>query len=178
MVNFVLGFFAWDILSMIFVTLAILCWCSNEERNTIANIFMIIVAIVMYWTHPGIYTWIYNNPIDFIVGIITYVVIGIIWAFFKFKMHIREKVKELIKEHDESTYAEWHIENTIRRGNKYRIIFWIQYWIPSMLWTFADDFCLGLGRSVYNMFYKRIEKIEDDAIKTVLSNIKGEKKNG
>jgi hypothetical protein len=85
----------------------------------------------------NILTYVKDHPLHIILGFLGYVVVGLVWAFFKWYFFVSSKLA--YHEERKKDYNGKHHTFTVptARDNKYRIMSWMYYWPFSAFWTLS-----------------------------------------
>lgn len=162
---FSLVFFTWDVIVCLIVFMIYMLWCASHERNIAANIVLIIIAVILYFTkYNVIYTWMIDNPFDTLLLTVCYFTIGLTWSIIKFWIYMNDVSKRVIQEAQLDKTDE-QIERDIRyKIDKDKIIFWISYWPISIIWSLFSDVLTNIGSFIVNKWSSLFDKIINDVI--------------
>lgn len=170
MIEVIIGFLLIPIVYWIlFAFLVIATIYQSEQDNLTTSLSLFIgsvsLGLLKYGSFTNLFEFVKENPGSIIVLILLYLIIGIIWSFFKWYLFIKEQVKS--KEITIST--KYRIDVTY---NKKKIINWIIVWVPSITWFLINDPIRRVGNFIYNSLEKTYQNVSD----SIWSKVVGSKK--
>ena len=132
------------------------------------SILTLIVTFVLYdafweklaYKHLG--EFIVNNPMLIVSFIILYLIIGLLWSFYKWYLYLKDSKKQN-RERDYTNSPSY---------NKDKIIAWMAYWPISMLLFVVGD----LFSTFYNWLYSRVSGIYERIYLSVFPEADADKK--
>jgi hypothetical protein len=166
--NFLLFGTLWFWVTFVVLSIAIIYFLEDSLSNVrdeggggLATLAVVAFALLYYWFGSkedviNILVYIRDNPIKIFSYFLTYVGVGIIWAFVKwyFFLHSRyEKSKEEMK------YSNRTLEIPTARDNKFRIMSWMYYWPFSGLWTLINEPLKKSFRYVFTKISNTFDRI-------------------
>lgn len=163
------------------VEIILLLICVKLELDLFAAISLIVFAVILnVYCDVNIISFIKSNPVNLIMIVGSYVVIGVMWSVFKWWMFVRdrrsdyEKFKSawLLDRGCDSKHVPDDLKESFRNhladknrfkirifssapsaaDHKDMIIRWLAFWPISVIWSIANDFIKWLFDSVVHCF--------------------------
>lgn len=154
---FVLGSL-WFWVTLFVISVLIITFDNFENEGKAFGLLLLFAAAVLFF-NPGVWLAIKANPLLLLVGLLGYLVLGVVTAFTKwyfFLLNVRDAINE-----GETPSDEYRIGKTIKvRGRsvrypivvsnfKARITGWMTYWPWVALWTLIDDPIRRIFQRIY-----------------------------
>jgi len=124
-------------------------------ENGLWGFFSLLVAACTYGfvldkqAPSSLWSWITTNPVQLILGTVGYVIVGVLWSFFKYYSYVREgKRKGVSKDY-------------MSDGIAGKAMTWTAYWPVSLVLHFAGDGIYKFFRWVYDQVSGVYGKILD-----------------
>jgi hypothetical protein len=169
------GLFFWAFVAIMTVVLII---AVDREKPAAASGWIILTLVALTLLGNGYWwTWILENPIYFLYGVLAYLAIGIVWTFGKWYFFLlnaadyyagrraawmEKKGLKVIKTDDEKEELRNHISTNLGYSkwagqsfppqpsdNVSSIFIWLMYWPFSLLWTLINDPVRRVGMFIY-----------------------------
>ncbi len=165
-------FTLWELI-LLPIILIILLIATAKEIWRLAIFTAITSAIVLHFcTNYSLFNFIYNSPGTAFMYIALYIIIGIIWSFYKWYMYVKERAKVFLTEQEdwkirvqqagsEQAAKRYHDQPTLANftpdiAKNVDLIFgWAGFWPWSLLWALLDD----AFRSFYAFIIKRLSVV-------------------
>ena len=149
------------------------------ERGDASLLGLALGVLFVWWLTPfDPVSWAIHNPAYLVVGLLAYFLIGALWARFKFGLWLHDSQEQM-----QSEYTQWQRQQqstgnsnpTMAQfresfgaryrptANKARILTWMSWWVPSVLWTFLHDFVHRVWEAIYGWMSNLFEKASDKA---------------
>lgn len=153
--------------AVLFVAFAIL-FSEDIQPETFA-LFVLINLVLLgltVWSF-GSPLWHFVNSIDFVWFIIEYLIIGGVYAFFRWWLYCKNAAEQVLRNKDSllakfnaynrpgETFKDYLVEwdhIPVANKNKYRIFNWVFVWPVSMLRWSLTDLTRALADAVVHMF--------------------------
>lgn len=123
-----------------------------KEYTGWAVFFMIIAGIVTFYTFS--FSW-----ISIIIGVVAYLVIGLLWSFWRYRRHAKDVV--LLHKNDPKHYKEFALKGLEPKAMLGTITSWIIIWPISFIESligdiinFVETLVTKVCRSVYYKIYE------------------------
>ncbi len=114
-----------------------------------------------------------DNPFLILGCFFAYVVVGVVWAFFKWYFFVNRQRVKSEKKIRKSDY-EVQIEIPTASSNKFRIMSWMYYWPFSAFWTMINEPLRQTFEYVYTQIGGLFDKVSNKMFADVL--VQNEKK--
>lgn len=80
---------------LLLIELAFLIWLVEEEYSGFAAFSLaIFLGLVHFWGDVTLFSWIFANPISFLLLGVVYFLIGTGWSLFKWTVYLRDKLEK------------------------------------------------------------------------------------
>lgn len=147
----------------------------HKENLLAASGFLVALFVVFYWTGMfNIVQFVWQNPLLSIQYFAGYLVIGLAWSIFKFKLKLR-KIRVAINERVEEFSAHksahsgrnhYDYDQLVKamnvQENKSNLILWALWFPISMIWTLISDFVTDLLEwLLFDVLGKLLQRIVD-----------------
>ncbi|MEI6672352.1 MAG: hypothetical protein WCL02_03105 [bacterium] len=139
----------------------------NYWAGMIIVLTMVLLAIFGNWeSTKKIFLFIQDNPFTIFGEVLLYIIIGIIWSFFKWYMYLKP-IRDCFRKQEKVEKDEIpKFDNNISQ-----VICWMMYWPFSALWTlthnlfkdiykFLAEKLKGLYESMINRMFKEFQENE------------------
>lgn len=129
-------------------TLWLMAWAVEAMFSKFATIVFLLAAFLIATANGvNLIDTVWNNPFQTVGWLFGYVVIGVLWTFFKYD-RFAAKCARAIKEWKDRHGDKWQRHINIAASerdprpekNKERIMLWLMYWPFSMLHDLVTDF--------------------------------------
>jgi len=154
----------------------LLMWFVEEEMYIPAWVSITLCWSLLMWLgNSNFLVYLRYNPVDVIMYVVVYFIVGVIWSFLKFYLSAndtRNKLKALRNDYNVNNFGKtWgtylydnfsyeDCRKLIFSTYSNHIIFWIIYWPVSALWTLINDPFRKAATWLYEIvligLYKRI----------------------
>lgn len=146
--------------------------------SLIATVVGILALEVSGATH--IWNWAYQNPFRWIALILIYLTCGAAWSIVKWWFYVRKSRESVRAEYGmwQSVHPDGSIDEfldspsnrlRLKNGeNKNRIVLWMIWWIPSLVWTVCSDVVLDIWHKIYDLLSSIYTNIAKHVIKSTL----------
>jgi hypothetical protein len=189
--QWILGILA---LPIVFWTLfALECWWliwATEDESLSGAFWAILcgggLAVIEFGSFTAFFGAIKANPMLLLIAIITYLVAGTAWSFFKWYLFVGEKAKTInlllesgiTKDAIAHKYATYDMKKeTILETNfaclapnvkeyKKKITTWIILWVPSSIWFLVNDPIRRTANWIYDRVKGLFQAVSDRAFKS------------
>lgn len=142
-----------------------------------ATTVFIITGFLLYFggnapEFKSLFAYIKDNPANVLVFAICYVIMGVIWSIVKYYFYLRA----FKDKYEDAKKAGTHLDRFADTDAKYvkpnmeKIMIWMVWWIPSMLWTMVNDPI----RRFFRWVYYRIVGVYDIMYKKMIGDILAE----
>jgi len=143
-----------------------------------ATASFVVFGLLLYFggnsqTFKELFLYIKENPMMDLTYILAYIMTGVLWSILKywlFLLNIKDKIndkKDSYFERKGFTEKDWkeHTseEKKYYKPNMDKIMNWMIWWIPSMVWTVINDpvrkafqWCYRRFGGVYNGIYQKV----------------------
>lgn len=149
MIEFFAMFTLWELILTPTFFIILLASVANEKWYGAWAIF-IVSAITIHFVSPAysLFTFIYNNPLDFLLRVVLYILIGLLWSFIKWYSYVKSRVATYLdqkKEWDEDATREEYRKPKLTSftpdasNNLDRLFGWAAFWPWSLLWAILSD---------------------------------------
>jgi len=165
---FLAGLIWWELLLIVVVIIGGGIALKNESSLG----FFIGFAILLFvpWTGAGS-LWAGIDLISFIWYGVLFIIAGIGWSFFKWKLFVQNIIdrfesnaKNYSHQHH-TQYTKQNIKEEINNSKDYDIIiYWIMLWPFSMIGYFINDFVYNLIKGIIDRIYTVYDRITDKLI--------------
>ena len=134
------------------------------------NTFLVAYILIMYFC--GNSQWflgIHWNWVTVIVGIIVYIIIGILWSLFKTNLYVRDQVDIRIDYEGNTNDLDWYSD---KFGYQVwpRVIYWTANWPVSSIFYLLTRFLGDVWNGIMNRFKGLYKNIYLTAIETKRQN--------
>ncbi len=163
-ISFLTGFFVglgfWPIVLTLTLCAALII-CTETESSIAGVISLCAYFVIIYLlTDFNLLSYIYNHPTSIMMYMALYVVLGILYALFRWDRYTAKWYEDntaLVKGEDESK-----LKNAVptTNRNKERIIAWMAYWPWSGLWWLLSDFVKEVWSFLYDRVYNLFVWVE------------------
>lgn len=153
--------------AVLFLAFAIL-FSEDIQQDTFA-LFVIVNAVLIgltFWSF-GSPLWQFVNSIDFVWFIVEYLIVGGVYAFFRWWLYCKKAAEQVLRNKD-SLLAKFNSYNNpgetfrdflvdydhipVANKNKYRIFNWVFVWPISMLRWSLTDLTKALAETIVHLF--------------------------
>jgi hypothetical protein len=195
----------WIVLVLINIALIVMTEKSHGTGETL--VALLALAFLQWVCGVPILTFMFSNPLYFVVGVILYVGTGVGWSFAKWYFFVAKKMRTYFEcrtdYQNQRCVHPGTLENPTpvadpvelsrlceRRGievppidarkYKWRIIQWMTYWPWSFVWTMFDDPIRQLGNWIFEELQETYQAVARRAARgmvTDFSKIDGHGKN-
>lgn len=168
------------------------------ENGLAATISLVAyVAIMQFFGGVDVLGYVLHNPLPVVAGVLSYFVIGTAWGVFKWWLFVRDRLEEyedmkaeFLKKNgrtDTKTvpddmkqawrnrlHENWNGDLSkppVARENKSRILNWMAFWVPSMMYSLLNDFVRRVFRAIYLWISAELQKISDSVYSGVRSDL-------
>lgn len=157
MLEAITGFFAlWGFGFWILAFIASVIFIVGCEKDTIGlSVFATIVLSVIYWKSLVL---VLTNPTLLAIGIVAWLLIGVLNSMWRLK----NLAREVVETYNKTGYGDPRRELSLS-NQKSRITNWIIYWPWSLFWNFSRDF--------FNSLYKAMSGVYQGIIDKALNNV-------
>lgn len=163
--------------------------CEATESAGWATLTVIVGVLgLQFLGDVNIYGWVVSNPLSLMKWCGLYFVAGTVWCTTKWWMYALD-CREKYREKREDFFKRYELTDTIPHSlkekwescldepwNKYeyppkisshkaRVIRWLAYWPPSVIWTLINDVVERIAKSIYNMISSFLQSISDRVFK-------------
>jgi len=188
------SFWFWGLVA---AELLVLFICAANEKGLWATLSILVsLAAVQFLGNVDVFGYVYHNPISILVGLLVYVLGGVIWVFPKWYFFVKDHFRKYIdlkeefleskkiktQEVPEEMKREW--QEYFRRGrnmrydadiefkpspkkHKEQIMAWMVCWPFSLLWTMLNDPIVRFFHHVYYYVLDNLQRISDNVFKGV-----------
>lgn len=130
-------------------------------------ITLVLLSIFGNWEFfKKILLFVKDNPFTIFGCILIYIIIGIVWSFFKWYNYLR-KIRDEIKDKRERGSSPTSTPIPKFDEEKALIISWMTYWPFSMLWTLMHN----LIRDVFNFISDQLKGAYEKVIKNLFKEL-------
>lgn len=159
----------------------------------------IVIAGISIYVHPEIITYAKEHPTNLLLWVLGYLAIGVLWSGAKWIGFIRKKVARYYeikerceKDGDQEDFIHGislefdcsyiKIDQLLKNPmiivpkaskNKSKIIFWMAYWVPSVIGTIFHDWIYNLFENLFKLVRNLYQAIANKAFSTVIKDIEG-----
>lgn len=133
----------------------------ESENNSIA-IGITVAVLLSYTAYHGFiptFNWIYNNIGIIIIGIITHIVLGIGWSFFKWDRFCAKAAQSWksvgAKEGSKSSYM------PVWSKNKAKLTCWVVWWPFSVIGYILGDLLIDMFNYIFKQFGEVYNKLSN-----------------
>jgi len=158
MLEAITGFFAlWSVGFWILAFIASVIFIVGCEKDTIGlSVFATIVLSVIYWKSLVL---VLTNPTLLAIGIVAWLLIGVLNSMWRLK----NLAREVVEKYNKSGYGDPKNELSLS-NQKSRITNWIIYWPWSLFWNFSRDFFNSLYKAMSGVYQGIIDRALSKAI--------------
>jgi hypothetical protein len=161
----------WFWLLIILTFILITTFVEKEEQSGTGATIILIISVFLigifgnFESFKNIFNYAVTNPWTVLGFFALYVVLGIVWSFFKWYFYL-STIKEEVKEKKENCIKFYRQEIDISLSvNKNRVIVWMSYWPFSIIWTLINDPIKKLYRYILHKISGLYQKISDRMFK-------------
>jgi hypothetical protein len=176
----------WFWISLAAVIALVVC---EATESPVAAAFSIIVAILglQFLADVNIFGYVVDHPLSVLQYVAGYFTLGAAWGIAKWWMFAL-KMRDMFREYKEEFYTKHNLahRSTVSsslkkdwetgwnnypyslndfppKASKYkvRIVRWIAYWPPSVLWSIFNDLFEKIARAVYETIARSLQSISD-----------------
>jgi hypothetical protein len=193
---FVIGtFWFW---ALCLVELVVLLCCVAQEHGVGATVSLLVFgALLQLCGDANIVGYVVHHPHWILVGAGGYFLIGVAWAFIKWRWLIYDQKTAYLEKRttwlrqqgsatpqtltDEyknawirevaNSWPKIESQTPIVTESKARIMRWMSFWPVSMSWALIDDFVLRIFTTIYNRIHGRLQAMADAAFASVRSDL-------
>lgn len=193
-----LSFFIFDWVFVLYALMFIgITLCVEIFAVGAAIILTLALPVIIYFANPGILTFIKTNPGTSLGYIAIYLLLGIGWSMLKWISFVRKALFEYYRiKANYSLNSTNELKNFLGKATKYQasgddilddpklvvpqadkhkaeIIFWMAYWVPSLIGTIVHDWIYDLFESLFNLLKGTYQAVANYAYSKVIKEIQG-----
>lgn len=153
------------------------CFSLEYDRGWRWTALAIFVVFLLVLTDFNPVPWVLEDPLRAAAYVVGYIFCGVVWAFAKWYMFLREKRAEYALVRDElraefarirsggETYPKWverrHNYPPRAMGNRERLQFWMAWWPFSFIATFTGELLLRFFQNLYRALSGSFDSMSD-----------------
>lgn len=139
-----------------------------KEDNSWGIISIIIFSVLLYFGNSAdfkmAFHYVADNPFTIIGLFLAYLVLGTIWSFIKWFMHLKTlKAKHA---NNDGKIDRYYKSDFKAKDNKGRIINWMIWWPLSGVWTIINDPVVKSFKYIFNSLESKFQAISDKITST------------
>ena len=173
-------FWFWFLSVICFITIVVYIESDSFFGATMA---FIIFGLLLYFggnaqSFKELFLYIKNNPMMVLTYVMAYIMTGVLWSILKYWLYLLnfkdkydDKKKQYFDYYPGNTTEQWiksiNEEKKYYKPNKDKIMNWMIWWIPSMVWTLINDPI----RRAFRWAYNRSIKVYDGIYQRVLGDL-------
>jgi len=172
--------------------LSVVCFCAIVgfiEFNSFfgATATFIVCGVLLYFggnsqIFKDFFMYVKLNPISILLYMMVYILAGVIWSFIKYYFHLKnfrdryeDAKKEYIDRYKGKSEIEWKeyadssydFQKSRQKPNMDKIMIWMTWWIPSMIWTVINDPI----RKFFRWIYYRVIGVYEGMYRRILGDL-------
>ena len=163
-----IGFWALFIITFIILTVYV---NKDEGNGWLSTLSIVLFGAFVGFTNQDLVLsllhFITDNPLKFILYIILYVFAGAIWSVMKWYFFLVEKKNEFIQSKIDYPSTTHKLNIPLAKDHKGTIILWMSYWIPSLFWTFINQWVSKVWTKMFNNLESVFNKISKSVFKDI-----------
>ncbi|CAB4162984.1 hypothetical protein UFOVP787_213 [uncultured Caudovirales phage] len=149
----------------------------NVERGNVAFTTILVIlglCILQFFTNVQPFTYILNNPMNVLIGLVAYFAAGCVYVYAKWYSFLRRKYEEFRD-------LKYDYDCLIKvSNNKERIFGWLFYWPLSAAWTVLNDPIRRIFNFVYSHISGSLQRMSDrmyaEMKKGIIEDVKSDMK--
>jgi hypothetical protein len=163
-IDLALAFFAglvwWEL--VLFGVMVLGSGIALSKESSLGFFIAFGILFFMPWTGAGS-LWASISLLDLIYYFIGFILAGIGWSFFKWKLFVQDIISRYSDRGKE--YTKQDVKDEINYRKDYdTIIYWITLWPFSLLGYFLNDFVYNLVKSIVDRIYTVYDRITDNLL--------------
>ena len=133
----------------------------NKEHGFPAFITLLFGIFWFNWVSQiPILRYVIDNPKIIMIGIATYIVIGVVWSIIKYTLHIRKLKREYENKLKTQSYKP---DKPDFKSTASEITIWMAYWPFSMLWSVMSDLVINIFETIQDALKGLYKSIYENA---------------
>lgn len=174
----------------------------NYDNGVGATISLVAFGACLQWFgQVDILGFISTHPWSCVAAVLAYFALGLTWGIVRWYFFCLDRIRRYTEEKNkflehkglakgivipEDLRLEWskwidHVSSPLRdrlcdapkvRDNKNRILSWMTFWIPSMIWFFINDFVKRVFKEIYQFVHGFLQRMADNMFAHVSDDLK------
>lgn len=181
------GFWFWGLL---FTSFCLLTWLTEAHKGFGATLVVLVTLFLLQvFGNVNVLKFMKENPGTTVVYCLVYLIMGAIWAFWKFYFFVRKKKEKYLTQKNKfinagNTQEAWLVYVNADYNlkdlanfdiNKPRILLWMMYWVPSAIWTIINDPVRRMCENIYRILSTAFKNMYMKVMKEAITDIEASK---
>lgn len=149
-----LAFLAFDWVVILLILGGIgLIWAVEAAISGLALIILVGILAVAGFSHPEVFHYIKDNPLPAVGWVLGYIAAGMGWSFIKWIGYVRKELRRVLERNkgNEEYFRSRQNTDIIPQAKDHKgdIVFWMTYWVPSLVGTILHDWIIDLFNTLF-----------------------------